>query len=234
MIHFLIVGTGRCGTVYMAKLLTEMGIPCGHERIFGYEGLEEAHKVLAKGGDNSIVSRRSNLQSPGLTHHLTAESSFMAVPFMREPCLSKTKVIHVVRNPIKVIFSFVNGLEYFMWGKREKTKYEKFMTKYCPRIDETDDYCSRAIRYYLDWNKLVVTDGDYLFHRIEDDDERVIKFVGGSFKPQIDKDCNTWLSWPEAARNNSGWRTHATKEKLMESKYWDELIDFAASYGYYL
>jgi hypothetical protein len=29
--RYLVVGTGRCGTVYMAKLLSSVGVPCGHE-----------------------------------------------------------------------------------------------------------------------------------------------------------------------------------------------------------
>ena len=34
-------GTGRCGTAYMSKLLTSVGIPCGHESLFTNKGLTE-------------------------------------------------------------------------------------------------------------------------------------------------------------------------------------------------
>ena len=35
MIEYLIIGTGRSGTGFMAHLLTNFGIRCGHESIFG-------------------------------------------------------------------------------------------------------------------------------------------------------------------------------------------------------
>lgn len=34
---YLLTGTGRCGTGYVAALLTEAGYKCGHERMFGLE-----------------------------------------------------------------------------------------------------------------------------------------------------------------------------------------------------
>src|SRR5688572_3038641 len=37
--RFVIVGTGRCGTTYTAELLTQSGVPCGHESIFSYTGM---------------------------------------------------------------------------------------------------------------------------------------------------------------------------------------------------
>jgi hypothetical protein len=36
-LDYLVAGTGRCGTVYMARLLTSLGINCLHEGVFGNE-----------------------------------------------------------------------------------------------------------------------------------------------------------------------------------------------------
>ena len=45
-LKYLVTGTGRCGTVYMARILTSIGIPCGHETIFDYRGTRGARKRL--------------------------------------------------------------------------------------------------------------------------------------------------------------------------------------------
>ena len=48
-LDFLVTGTGRCGTVYMAELLTSLGIPCGHESLFQMpENSKEVNQVKNK------------------------------------------------------------------------------------------------------------------------------------------------------------------------------------------
>ena len=41
-LKYLVTGTGRSGTVYMARLLTSLGIPCSHEMIFDYRGFGDS------------------------------------------------------------------------------------------------------------------------------------------------------------------------------------------------
>ena len=45
-LKYIIASTGRSGTVYMARLLTSVGVPCGHESIFTWQGIEKAKKIL--------------------------------------------------------------------------------------------------------------------------------------------------------------------------------------------
>ena len=80
MLDFVVVGTGRCGTAYMAELLTRMGIPCGHEWVF------------------SAHPRRY----PDLD--IVGDSSAQAVPFLHE---FTGLVLHQVRDPLRVIGSFL-------------------------------------------------------------------------------------------------------------------------------
>jgi hypothetical protein len=80
MLNFVVVGTGRCGTAYMAQLLTRMGIPCGHEWVYS------AHP--RKYPDVEIVG----------------DSSAQAVPSLPE---FGGKVLHQVRDPLRVIGSFL-------------------------------------------------------------------------------------------------------------------------------
>jgi hypothetical protein len=82
--RFVIVGTGRCGTGYTAKVLTEGGIPCGHEEI--YRG-----RRITK------------------TWRLIGDASYLAVPHLADfPGI----VLHQVREPVAVVRSLV-GTRFF-------------------------------------------------------------------------------------------------------------------------
>jgi hypothetical protein len=78
--RFVIVGTGRCGTAYLAQVLNDLEISCGHESIYTWKGI------------------RRNRAS------LEGDASWLAVPYL--PHLSGV-VLHVVRHPLAVIGSFL-------------------------------------------------------------------------------------------------------------------------------
>lgn len=82
-LELLVTGSGRCGTQYMATVLTEAGMACGHEVRYGYDGFRE---------------------SP-----FPAESSWMAVPHLAE---ITCPVVLLVRSPLEVAASLV-GFEFF-------------------------------------------------------------------------------------------------------------------------
>jgi hypothetical protein len=81
---FVVVGTGRCGTGYVAELLTQLSIRCGHERIYSWRGIRPDPRV-------------------------EGDASWLAVPYL--PRFGGV-VLHVVRRPLDVIGSFV-GSEFF-------------------------------------------------------------------------------------------------------------------------
>src|SRR6516165_7960197 len=62
-LQYLVVGTGRSGTVYLARLLTSIKIPCGHERVFNGEDIDAALAILEQGGSNSWCSQVCGLES---------------------------------------------------------------------------------------------------------------------------------------------------------------------------
>jgi hypothetical protein len=76
---FVIVGTGRCGTAYIAKLLREMGVACGHEAVFSKRG---------------ITASRT----------LQGDASWLAVPYLGS---YRGVVLHQTRDPMATINSFV-------------------------------------------------------------------------------------------------------------------------------
>lgn len=75
--RFVVTGCGRSGTGYVSQLLSALGVPCGHEAIYGPTG-------------------------PGGWGGLLGDSSWLAVPYLDE---FDGTVIHLVRDPRKVVES---------------------------------------------------------------------------------------------------------------------------------
>jgi hypothetical protein len=79
MLRFIVVGTGRCGTAYIAQVLNQVGIFCGHEWVYTPHPVELPFEIL---GDSSAQAAPFAASFPGL-------------------------VLHQVRHPLKVIASFL-------------------------------------------------------------------------------------------------------------------------------
>lgn len=181
-LKFLVTGTGRCGTVFMARLLTSAGIPCGHESVFDYDGIIGA-KLKLQGQKPIGGSVCSKLAEEGWVNpnEIVAESSYMAVPYLFSPLLKKTKIIHVVRNPLDVISSFVKDLNYFSHAVPVDDKYQRLIYHFLPVLSHIENQIIRACYYYIEWNIAIEkSQQPKIFHRIEDDPAPVIEFVGGN------------------------------------------------------
>ena len=144
-LRYLITGTGRCGTGYMAQVLRSAGIKCGHEDVFGLGGLEYARQVM---GD------------------WEAESSWLAAPFLDDPLLEEVTVVHLVRDPKKVIDSWL-GLGYL---QGDSPVYHAWMCAHLPWLLSWADPEHRAAAIYIGWNKMIKDKTHAtIFHRVEDD-----------------------------------------------------------------
>lgn len=80
MLKYVVTGAGRSGTGYMSKLLTSVGIPCGHEQVFGLDGMRDTP--------------------------YQAGSSWLAMPWLAD-LAADVRVIHLVRHPVKAISSLL-------------------------------------------------------------------------------------------------------------------------------
>lgn len=74
-LRLVVCGANRSGTKYVAQLLSEAGLPCGHERVFA------THGVVDWGAS-------------------TVDSSGFAIPYLGSLHRSTT-VAHVVRHPLR-------------------------------------------------------------------------------------------------------------------------------------
>lgn len=170
-LKFLITGTGRSGTVYMCRLLTSMGIMCGHESIFTPYGLEEAYNRL-KNPQLIKTSKVSKLDEnfifdPDLQ---IAESSYMSAPFLDNKIIENTKIIHVIRNPIKVISSTYYDANFFAENNDGGKKYANFVELHLPQLQETKCRLEKVILYYILWNEMIIKkckNCDYILYNLE-------------------------------------------------------------------
>ena len=109
MKRFLVTGCARSGTGYIATLLTALGVPCGHERVFNPLTLGKGDELLWPDA------------SPG-------ESSWLAAPFI--PNLpEEVLILHQVRETVAMIRSKVRTRFFEV-----PTWYKSFAERVCPEL----------------------------------------------------------------------------------------------------
>ena len=233
-LKYLITGTGRCGTVFLARLLTSAGINCGHEMFFNLDGLE-GYLDRLQGIKSKEVSAVSTLRlkndvwetlSPWLIGPAESDSSYLSAPFLGHETLLETKLIHVVRHPLKVVNSFINGLDYF---GSQINGYEKNIYKWLPELSEEMSQADRASLYYILWNEMIeqkLAGKKYLFHRIEDDIQPILDYTECSIprtKLHSDTETNTFLK-----KNSKVFKINDISRTFIKRK----LVEIGERYGY--
>lgn len=190
----LVAGTGRCGTVYMAKLLTALGLPCGHESVFSYHSLKKCIRRLHKPACRkmsfcSTHDARDRRLLPKWVDpaKAVAESSYMMVPHLDHPDLAGVPLVHVVRSPLRVVSSFVHSLNYFRGTIPDRHpgryQWERLIYATLPEIASIPTQVERACYFYTAWNRLVERQAGarpYLRCRVEEvaSDPAFYEFVG--------------------------------------------------------
>ena len=204
-LKYVVVGTGRCGTVYMARLLTSLGINCSHEAIFNYRGIDFATRVL--NGDepleNSFCSTHDILKNEQkiddwLFGDIVAESSYMAAPFLDYHLFNNVKIIHVVRSPMKVISSFVKDIGFFEKDCELYKEWRDFVWLHLPELNHINNAIERACYYYVQWNKMIQSKSvgrEYIRYKVDGKSlNKLIQFVGSTNCENLfsDKNINSW------------------------------------------
>ena len=157
MIDILVTGTGRCGTGFVAKLLTSAGCYCTHEQMFTPYGWAHA---MAKMRDSSLHPEWK----------WRAEASFGAAVYLDRPELKGVTVVHLVRDTKKVIDSMLRRYKamapyhgpHFHW-----------LARHIPEIWDWPTPEGRAAYRYLKLNEMCEARAD-IFHRVEDDPKQLL------------------------------------------------------------
>jgi hypothetical protein len=193
-LEYIVTGTGRCGTLYMANLLTSCGITCSHEGIFTNKGLNKAFSII-KGEEqikNSKVSETENMSND--LENFVADSSYMSAPFLSH--FQKSKIIHVVRNPFKVVSSFINFGYFLNASPTEQEEnpfhldYEQFIYNHIHELSEEMNQIDRAFLYYVNWNEMIEKNKIDLFYKIEEPENKVKNFLNKIDGDYDNKKCN--------------------------------------------
>lgn len=233
-IKYLVTGTGRCGSVFLSRLLTSLGIMCGHEAIFDFQGLDTArlrlaHKATIETSHCSSVNVLTNkpIENWHVAEATIAESSYLAAPFLRIPELKDTKIIHLVRDPFKVIESQVFDYHFFSSTDPVMQKYLNFIYKHIPEIKLEQTEIDKSVKFYIEWNKLIEETAipeNYIRIRIEDQPSiELFNFLNIEPKECFNnKKINSWKKSTQKFDLND-----ITNKNLIF-----ELIDLKIKYGY--
>lgn len=142
-------GTGRCGTRYVARLLSSAGLLCGHEYFFSFPGLSEARRRLRQERNPYV-----------------GDTSWLAVPHLDSEELRDALVIHIVRHPRDVIGSMIRV------PARLAPPYDAYVHRHLPIMWAYDDDIDKATLRYTGWNRwierLCANGRPYIRYRVED------------------------------------------------------------------
>lgn len=198
---YLITGTPRSATTYMALLFQSAGIPIPHEQFFG-----------APGGGFWL-------------NYAIGDSSAIAAPFLHM-MPEKTTIIHIVRNPLKVLSSFQR------WGFLEDNHLLDFWVgiqaiQNMPSILEYKGL-DRYIHYYIGWNRMVeeYTKCRYRVEDINKNPKKIFKDLGEDIKGK--------KLWADTTTNASDIKKYLTIKDLEGCELKQDFIDYSQHLGYKL
>jgi hypothetical protein len=235
-LRFIVTGVNRSGTVFTARLLTSLGIPCGHESIFDNLGETEAKKRLL---DPRL--RRLSFSSTHETfnHHkripnwvdatkTVAESSYLVVPYLSWPELQDASLIHVVRNPFKVVSSVMGDIGFFQRKNHQGTGWEQPIHKMLPELNTFETQIERCCYYYLKWNEAIEKEKEvrpYLFTRVEDlPSQKLFDFT---------HTCETSSEFRDKRINHFGRRKkEIVVEDIPDGELKSQFLEKVKEYGY--
>lgn len=221
-LKYLVVGTGRCGTVFTARLLTKLGINCGHEAIFDWRGLNHALNVI-----NNKIPIETSICSQGewFNSEVVAESSYMAIPYLENKILKNTKIIHITRDPLCVISSFSKDIKFFE-RIDELKKYENFIYKNLPELKNKKTPLEKVCFYCIEWNRLIekrCKDKKYIRIKVEDlPNKKLFDFLEiPSQNCVLENNINSWK------KREKDYELHEIPESIRDS-----LIELMKNYDY--
>lgn len=201
---FVIIGTGRCGTEYVAKYLTAAGHPCGHETFYRPIG------PLYAANETRIIP--------------DGDSSWLAVPFL--PCVG-IKAVHQTRAPVPVIKSF---LKLGFFHPEHYDRHRRFVKFARQHFEFSDDPVRSAVLWYVEWNErcLAITDRHFRLEDFHASTDQLSEWLGfDEALPRLDvsSSTNTKRSVVDTSEEEISTRIRAVPE-------YPRLVDLAGRLGY--
>lgn len=129
--RFVVTGSARSGTKYVAHLLTRAGIATGHEDVF------------------NRWNEDGSLPGDWRDDAYDGDASFVASPHTAQLAEDLT-IVHLVRSPLAVIGS-IGGMG---WLRDLDVPWVHYISRYVPEVAEQPPGPRRAAAYWLGWNAL--------------------------------------------------------------------------------
>ena len=182
MLKFIVTGTGRSGTLYMAKVLTALGIPCGHESVFNCSletsvlkrYYDQNYRTLSGISMLNEISKVRNIPIPHLIEDVTKNdllSKFIEKNALEGTWLDPSKIIadssymampylsHECIKSVPVIhiirnpFAVISSFVLdFKYFADEHDEYQTWIYEQLPSIKDYKNAVDRACAYYIEWN----------------------------------------------------------------------------------
>ena len=211
MLNYVVTGTGRCGTRYLARVLHRVGVCCDHEQVFSAGGIREDRHYL--GG---------------------ATSSWLAVPFLESsPGLigPETTLIHLIRHPKDFIESVLRLRIFSPDCPPNYMPYRDFILRNMPSIQMGRDI-DAAAHFWVGWNNRIEDQysrfATVIPWRIEYPPEALLDALGlGGDIGDIDRTTNTREWWAEGSIPRQ-----VTLDDIENDTIRAKVIEKAKGYGY--
>jgi hypothetical protein len=131
-LDFIITGMPRSGTGYASKVLSRVGLACGHEKLFSH------NKQTFEVGSTGI-----------------GDSSWLAAPFLTEMS-EATVTFYQTRDPYKILDSNLPPKGRLVGDARRKGPYARFARHHLgnPPDINVEDERERMLYWFVQWDAL--------------------------------------------------------------------------------
>jgi hypothetical protein len=212
----LIIGCGRSGTYYTARVCRALGLDMAHERDFD---------TAAYSGKDGIASWFLAVDDP----HPPFGPEAAPDDFMR--------VIHQVRHPLKVIPSFAQFI------LRTGKKSPAFLQKHLPYLEimnkdrrrlPADELLYQAAQYWYYWNLLA----EYRAHetvqveRLEHELPRICDDIRADYRPEAMMGVSRQTNSRRIYMDDRPWEIDWNFLELLDSDLCYRIKKLAERYGY--
>ncbi|MCP3914054.1 MAG: hypothetical protein GY711_00685 [bacterium] len=211
--RFVVTGCGRSGTGYTSGLITQLGLPCGHERVFNPYDLLDAEVFWPP--------------------NVPGDSSWLAAPLLGY-LESGTRVLHQVRDPLAVVRSLVRT-RFF----DDPSLYRDFAEQLCPELAQ-GSAVERSARYWVSWNRMVEEQArsaglPYMRYRLEDYSPELVRQMTEFLQHEASTERITAaLANHPTDFNTRGDKSHDEEIVLeaLDPNLENQLTHLASHYGY--
>ncbi len=229
--RFVVAGCSRSGTTYMAKLMSALGYPCGHERIFNI------WRVYGIGDLSDPMTAFFEADAK------QGDASFLSIPYL-DQLPDGTVVLHQIRNPLEVIRSHM-GMRFFanpyipsIYLANEHPQILDFLRTHRPEILEADTEIGRCMRYWYHWNRFAERAETnpaliYLRYRVEEIDLASLQKVLQKITDNVSEiRCGEVLDMISKSTNTRPRDTSWTWDNIPSGEDKDRIIELSRVYGY--